>query len=82
MKVSGFRVPSQGFPYQKKCTSFWLLPVCAPNKISKDCICGGGMMAAPGFEWKSLYTELKRAFLDLAAEVQQGLRDKGETQEL
>ena len=39
-------------------------------------------MAAPGFDWKSLYAELKRAFLDLAAEVQQGLRDKTETQEL
>ena len=39
-------------------------------------------MAAPGFEWKSLYAELKRALLDLAAEVQQQLRDKVETQDL
>ncbi|CAL1149526.1 unnamed protein product [Cladocopium goreaui] len=46
-----------------------------------DCICDGGIMAAPGFDWKSLYAELKRAFLDLAAEVQQGLRDKTETQD-
>ena len=39
-------------------------------------------MAAPEFEWKSLYAELKRALLDLAAEVQQKLRDKVETQDL
>ena len=54
--------------------------LCFPS--SEDCICDGGIMAAPGFDWKSLYAELKRAFLDLAAEVQQGLRDKTETQEL
>ena len=40
-----------------------------------DCICNLGMMAACGFDCKSVYTTLQKALIDLAAEVQQGLRE-------
>ena len=44
-----------------------------------DCICDGGMMACCGFPHEDIYKSLHQALLDLVADSQLGLREKGET---